>query len=48
MYIDDMKLNDLVHLISTLANKLHREGHDNIAAKMIDIRQELLDSIVDD
>ena len=48
MQIDTMKLHDVIHLLSSLSQKLHIEGHDNVASKLLDIRQELLESIIDE
>lgn len=48
MKIDDKKLSDIIHRLSSLSHDVYILGFDSVAQKLIDVRQELLDSIIDE
>lgn len=47
MYIEDLKLNEIIHVLGSYAHSLKLEGYDEIAIKINQIRIELLESIND-
>lgn len=48
MKINDNKLSEIIHIITNISHQLHIDGHDSVAQKLLDIRQELLESIIDE
>lgn len=48
MKINENKLSDIIHKISQISNEVYVLGYDSVAQKLLDIRQELLESIIDE